>query len=94
MVEGIAEQTLEKGLNGEKQHKKQIGDFFQFKSPQISLNQIEYLVHSSLVQLCCGPLEGTTLSVSQPGLTGLDWQKWGYRRSLQALPVYIRGGVS
>ena len=83
-------------LEWKKQSKQKCGWHFfsQFESPQIGSNQIEYLVRSSLVQLCCGPVEVATLSVSKPGLTTLDWQKWGCRQSLQALPMYIQGGVS
>ena len=55
-----------------------MGDnFFQFESPQIQSNQFEYLVHSSLVQLCVASPEGVILPVLQPYFTGLDWQKWG-----------------
>ena len=71
VVVGIAQKTLESGSNGEKQSKKKLGDIFlQFESPQIGSNQIEYLVRSSLVQLCCGLQRGGT-SVSQSA-----WSHW------------------
>ena len=59
VVVGIAQETLESSSNRGTGCKKKFGDnFVPFESPQIQLNQFEYLVRCSLVQLCVSSERG------------------------------------